>query len=343
MVMKALVRQIVNEVDSMKKWWMVRAGDSNELIPVWKSEGIASIGWAKLGDPKKYKTKEELILKADEAYSEDKPKTRLSGVNQVWRFSREIQIGDRVVTYIKKSREYMVGTVTEPHFFDTSIGNPYYPNHIKVNWEKNTVKREALSQSAKNSLGSVLTVFRIDEWGSEIEKLLNEPLSESAQQDDNVEETEIIEDLVGKATSMIQDKVYKLDPWQIQELVGGLLQAMGYNVQVSPKGPDGGVDILAYKDAFGFEKPIIKVQVKHRKMSASAPEIQQLLGANPLDANSLFVSTGGFTSQAEVVAKHNAVRLVDLEELVKLIEEWYEKIPGEIKALLPLKKIYVPE
>jgi restriction system protein len=44
-----------------------------------------------------------------------------------------------------------------------------------------------------------------------------------------------------------------------------------------------------------------------------------------------------------VVAKHNAVRLVDLEELVKLIEEWYEKIPGEIKALLPLKKIYVPE
>ena len=97
-----------------------------------------------------------------------------------------------------------------------------------------------------------------------------------------------------------------------QELVGGLLEAMGYNVRISPKGPDGGVDVLAYKDAFGFiEKPIIKVQVKHRKSSASAPGIQQLLGANPIDANSLFVSTGGFTSHAEAVAKHNSVRLVN--------------------------------
>jgi restriction system protein len=142
---------------------------------------------------------------------------------------------------------------------------------------------------------------------------------------------------------MVQDKVDKLDPWQMQELVGGLLQAMKYNVQVSPKGPDGGVDVLAYKDAFGFEKPIIKVQVKHRKASAGAPEIQQLLGANPIDANSLFVSTGGFTSHAEAVAKHNSVRLIDLEELVDLVVKWYENMPTDARALLPLKKMYVPE
>lgn len=84
----------------------------------------------------------------------------------------------------------------------------------------------------------------------------------------------------------------------MQELVGGLLIAMGYNVQVSPKGPDGGVNILAYKDAFGFEKPIIKVQVKHRKSSASAPKVQQLLSANQMDPNALFVSTCGYTSHA---------------------------------------------
>lgn len=47
-----------------------------------------------------------------------------------------------------------------------------------------------------------------------------------------------------------------------------------------------------------------------------AHEIQQLLGANPIDVNSLFVSTGGFTSHAEAVAKHKSVSLVDLEELV---------------------------
>jgi len=258
--------------------------------------------------------------------------------------SREIKQGDRVITYSKETREYMVGTVIESHFYDKSIGNPDYPNNVKVDWEEVTVERDSLSQAAKNSLGSVLTVFRVDDWGSEIEELVVHPFFEPGNTgDDEIVESEIIEDFVSKALVMVQDKVDKLDPWQMQELVGGLLQAMEYNVNVSPKGPDGGVDVLAFKDAFGFEKPIIKVQVKHRKSSASAPEIQQLLGANPIDANSLFVSTGGFTSQAKSVAKHNSVRLVDLEELVDLVVKWYENMPNDVRALLPLQKMYVPD
>ncbi|MEC1159000.1 restriction endonuclease [Cytobacillus horneckiae] len=326
----------------MKRWWMIRAGDNNELIPIWKDKGIASIGWPKLENPKQYRIKDEMTVKANTVFTESKPRSRSSWVNQVWRFSREIKKGDRVITYNKEKREYMVGSVLEPHFYDVSVGDPAYPNNIMVDWEEITVERDSLSQAAKNSLGSVLTVFRVDDWGNEIENLLEHPFS-NPEPSDEVEEDEIIEDLVGKATVMVQDKVDKLDPWQMQELVGGLLRAMEYNVQVSPKGPDGGVDVLAYKDAFGFEKPIIKVQVKHRKSSASAPDIQQLLGANPIDANSLFVSTGGFTSQAVVVAKHNSVRLVDLEELVDLVMKWYENMPSDVRALLPLQKMYVPE
>ncbi len=73
------------------------------------------------------------------------------------------------------------------------------------------------------------------------------------------------EDFAQQATSMVEEEVSKLDPWAMQDLVAGLLQAMRYQVKVSPPGPDGGIDVLAHKDAFGFEKPIIKVQVKHRK------------------------------------------------------------------------------
>lgn len=326
----------------MTKWWMVRAGDHNELIPIWKNQGIASIGWPKLGNPKQYRNKDEMTAKANIVFAESKPNSRSSWVSQVWRFSQEIKKSDRVITYNKENRKYMVGTVLEPHFYDESVGNPAYPNNIKVSWEETTVDRDSLSQAAKNSLGSTLTVFRVDEWGIEIENLIKYPFSDPEPIDD-AEEDEIIDDLVGKARVMVQDKVDKLDPWQMQELVGGLLRAMEYNVQVSPKGPDGGVDVLAYKDAFGFEKPIIKVQVKHRKSSVGAPEIQQLLGANPIDANSLFVSTGGFTSHAEAVAKHNSVRLVDLEELVDLVMKWYENMPTDVRTLLPLKKMYVPE
>jgi hypothetical protein len=46
---------------------------------------------------------------------------------------------------------------------------------------------------------------------------------------------------------------------------------------------------------------------------------------------------------AEAVAKHNSVKLIDLEELVNLIIHWYVKMPNDERTLLPLQKIYVPE
>jgi len=240
---------------------MVRAGDNNELIPIWLRQQIVSIGWPDLENPKHVTTKEKLLVKADLVYAEEKPQTRSSWVSQVWRFSHDIEVGDKIISYSKEKREYIVGSVVGDYFYDDSNENPY-PNSLKVKWEANNISRDSLSQAAKNSLGSVLTVFRVDQWGSEIEKLLNNPIITTDSDDlEENDETIIIEDLKSKAHLMIEDKVDKLDPWQMQDLIGGLLQAMKYNVKISPKGPDGGVDILAFKDAFGFEQPIIKVQV----------------------------------------------------------------------------------
>ncbi|MDQ0201075.1 restriction system protein [Neobacillus ginsengisoli] len=324
---------------------MVRAGDNNELISLWLEKGVASIGWADLDNPKKFRNRNDFIEKAHEIYYGEKPGTRINWASQVWRFAYEIEIGDRILSYARDKREYIVGKVTGTHKYDSTAVSDYYPNCISVKWEEKKVSRDLLSQAAKNSLGSTLTVFRVDDWGTEFDNLLKNndknPIIPPPSDDDD--EDFIIEDFVSKALTLIQDKVDKLDAWQMQELVAGLLQAMGYNVKVSKKGPDGGVDILAHKDALGFERPIIKVQVKHRKSSSSGPEIQQLLGAHPLDASCLFVSTGGFTSHAEAIAKHHNVKLLDLEELVNMIVFWYEKMPNDTRSLLPLQKIYVPE
>jgi restriction system protein len=67
----------------MKQWWMIRAGDFNEFIPVWKEAGIASIGWPQLDNPKNYRSKDEMMKKADEVYREQKPSTRKIWVSQV--------------------------------------------------------------------------------------------------------------------------------------------------------------------------------------------------------------------------------------------------------------------
>lgn len=109
----------------MAKWWMVRAGDDNELIPIWKKKGVTSIEWEELGTPKRYSTRDSFIQKAHEVYIGERPATRINWASQVWRFSHEIEVGDRIVSYAKDKREYITGTVTEEHKYDETIVGDY--------------------------------------------------------------------------------------------------------------------------------------------------------------------------------------------------------------------------
>ncbi|WP_185183545.1 hypothetical protein [Priestia endophytica] len=52
----------------MQKCWLVRAGDNNELIPQWKRKNIASIGWAELGNPNNFASREAYLENAHKAY-----------------------------------------------------------------------------------------------------------------------------------------------------------------------------------------------------------------------------------------------------------------------------------
>jgi len=57
----------------------------------------------------------------------------------------------------------------------------------------------------------------------------------------------------------------------------------------------------------------------------------------------IFISTGGFTSEAESEARTKETRkltLLDLEKLVVLWVKNYEKIEESDKRLLPLKLVY---
>lgn len=65
-----------------------------------------------------------------------------------------------------------------------------------------------------------------------------------------------------------------MNEFRFQEMVAALLQALGYHVAwISTPGPDHGVDIVAYPDAIGAQKPRIKVQVKHTSHETDASSI----------------------------------------------------------------------
>ena len=72
------------------------------------------------------------------------------------------------------------------------------------------------------------------------------------------------EEVKNKAFERIKDTINRLTWDDMQELVAGILRAMGYKTLISSKGADRGKDIIASPDGFGFEHPRIVVEVKHR-------------------------------------------------------------------------------
>ena len=150
--------------------------------------------------------------------------------------------------------------------------------------------------------------------------------------------------VISPLISLMKDQVSALDWDDMQELVAGILRAMGYRTQVSPPGADRGKDIMASPDGFGFEHPRIVVEVKHRKEQMGSQAIRSFLGGRHKDDRGLFVSTGGFSKDAYYEADRAAVPLSlwTLDSLVRTLVEHYDSTDSETKRLVPLKRLYIP-
>lgn len=154
-----------------------------------------------------------------------------------------------------------------------------------------------------------------------------------------------LEDLKSRAISGIVGYITAKNPYEFQDLVAALLRAMGYYTPfVAPRGKDGGVDIVAYRDPLGTMRPQLKVQVKHYpKTPIAVDEIRKLCGLLSKDGEcGLFVTSGSFTSEARREARscHRPLRLIDIDEFIDLWTVYYDRVAEADKALLPITPIY---
>ena len=345
--------------------WMVRAERGGVLSDHFSDEKLVSIGWLKsasVADAPDRDAIRSMILR--EAPSTGAIAASV-GAGMLWRFGHEIKKGDRIVTYDSPNRTYLIGTVDGPYRFDADHrdlpGGHDHPHVLPVRWE-DEVPRDALSQAARNTLGSTLTLFRIPQ------KVANEITSggvassgtSAAIDDDGEDAAELFVDsdavplsklsppsadaLHEQATTAIGDMISAISPDDMEEFVAGLLRALGYHARVSPKGPDRGRDILATPDPLGLEDPRIHVEVKHRAGKASPGMIRSFLGGRGPGDRGIFVSTGGFTREARYEADRASipVQLLDIEDLVRLLIENYSKLNPEIARMIPLRRIWWP-
>jgi restriction system protein len=147
------------------------------------------------------------------------------------------------------------------------------------------------------------------------------------------------------AWAEIRDYLIQMPPYDFQNLVAALLKAMDYHVLwVAPPGPDRGIDMIAHTDPLGTTSPRIKVQVKRQpETKISVDGLRSFMAVLGDQDVGIFISAGGFTSEAEREARSQEKRrltLVDLNRLVELWTEHFAQLDEADRQRLPLKPIY---
>ncbi|MDK9724583.1 MAG: restriction endonuclease [Sterolibacteriaceae bacterium MAG5] len=324
--------------------WGIHAGKTGDADTLFLKKHCVALGWAKIGDLSIIKADREAFkTKVAAAYLDAKPGAIPNNAGQLYRFVHELKAGDLVVYPSKRDRMIHVGCVEGGYEYDPKT-EPGYPHRRKVAWLK-SVPRTHFSQGALYEIGSAMSFFAVKNYAEEYRAVLEGSvvLPASVTQDESV--AAVAEDIEETTRDFVLKRLaQELKGHPFAEFVAHLLNAMGYRTRVSLEGPDGGIDIVAHKDELGFEPPIIKVQVKSGDGSIGDPVVSALYGKVGPQEFGLLVTLGTFTSQAKNFAKSKSnLRLVDGDELVKLVFDHYDQFDARYKGILPLRRVFVPE
>lgn len=221
---------------------MARMGEGGSLYDTFRERSVAAVGWNQLAAHAKPGVgRKQLVSLYRSAEPQAKQGTVVSGASQVWRFVNDIQDGDWVATYSPANRLYSIGKVSGPAEHHPEWAEQGMALARKVQWQAQELSRDSLGVSTKNSLGSTLTLFEIPSSAAAevLAALKGKPVP---AMEDEAEEViaDPLADIESQALERIKDRVNELDWDDMQQLVAGILRAMGYKTQVSPPAPTAG-------------------------------------------------------------------------------------------------------
>lgn len=322
--------------------WLVRAGSYGEQEQGALEHNVVTIGWNELPDLSKIKDREELAELYAEVYPERKKMKTANQVGQIWRFIHEIQKGDLVAIPLKTQSAIVMGKVEGDYEYKEITNNIKHVRRVK--WLK-TIPRSSFDQDILYSLGAFMTVCQIERNDAEnrVKNLLEKKeVTEIGIKPEIAEEVIDIEEYA--KDQIVKHIGVKFKGHNLARLVDAILQAQGYVTKQSPPGPDGGVDILAAAGPLGFDKPRVCVQVKSSSSAVDVNVLRELRGVMVKVGaeQGLLVSWGGFNNKAIQEARDAffSIRLLDQGALLEEIFKYYERFDDELKAELPLKRLW---
>jgi len=245
-------------------FWVVRAGKHGEAEAYAIENNCVVVGWDDLEDLSAISERDALQQLVTSTYPDEPIGTIRIWTGELWAVRDRIQIGDWVAIPLKSRSALAVGRVTGPYRYVANAPPGAY-HQRPVQWVRTDLPRSDVDQDLLYSLGSTLTVFRVQRNNAEerlaalVQRrpLAPRPLSSEAEE---AEQGDAELDLEQFAADQIARYISRrFRGHELARLVAAILTAEGYQVQVARPGADGGVDIIAGTGPMGFGHPRIAV------------------------------------------------------------------------------------
>lgn len=336
--------------------WLVRAGKHGEYEQKFIQDERVYVTWDGLDTNLALLTdKSQLIEEMQRRYPDSKHKTILNWVSQLWPFAHGMKTDDLVVVPLKSQRAIYIGRITGSYHYEPKGPDPFY-HWRPVKWVGEAIPRSHFGQDLLYSFGAFMTICRIQRNNAE-ERIRTmwkkgwqpETTIDASRLTGEITDNDVVETEDTDLEEMARDQIARFigarfKGHELTRLVEAILKAQGYTTYQSPEGADGGVDILVGAGPLGFGSPRLCVEVKSGSAPVDRPTVDKLLGAVAKFGaeEGLFVSWGGFKSnvQKELATSFFRVRLWSQKELFEHLFAHYEDLDDDIKAELPLKRIW---
>jgi len=331
--------------------WMVRAGRHGEYEDRFLTDARIYLTWDTFNsDLRTVASRAEVAQMLREKWVNAAEGKVRNHAGQIWSFIRDMAVGDLVVVPSKQKRELHFGIIGSDTEYAADASSDYR-HYREVRWLQD-VPRSAMDKDILYSLGAIMTICQISRNDAElrIRQMLKQAVpapAPASQKHTAVPEPETAgpidyEQLARDEIAALIMRRFK--GHDLERLVDAILRAQGYVTYHSPTGADKGVDILAGSGPLGFASPKICVQVKSEQSPVDHPTLSQLLGTMQAVGaeQGLLVSWGGFKSTVEREVPRNffKVRIWDATALLDQLFEHYDRLDEEIRAELPLKRIW---
>ncbi len=325
--------------------WVLKGGRQGEREAKMLSENILAMGWEGLPNLGTIKTKEEIQKLIEEDQPDSSKASVANQTGQLWTFIKKAKIGDLVVVPLKTTSSIAIGKITGDYNYTQKYGANMLHTR-SVEWLNKDIPRSSFEQDLLYTFGAFMTFCEAKRNNAEqrVKNILSGKLDVQKTEDISTESEDSDLEILAKdqIISLINQK---FKGHALADLVASILRAQGFKTQVSPPGPDGGVDILASSGTFGFGEPRICVQVKSGDGRLDAQTYRELRGVmEALKAShGILISWGGFKDNVKSEAKNDRfkIKLLDKGDLIEELLNNYEKIDSETKSKLVLKKIWV--